>query len=210
MKRLASLMLTLSLAMAGSAASAIDMGSIVKAQVVLGQIDQVVDKYKEVQDLLNAGTVQLDVAEPIGDASGKYLLPFGDEGMLTAWAEKSLEAKAGAEVGAVAGDKAADLLASKVPFGGFMKGAVKSKTKELGAVTAIGGWDFIRETSVMSFNSLFDYSVYLHSEFQGLPGYENALAAAMAIYPELEKSHQKSVDKAYKDAKKKARKAKLL
>lgn len=62
----------------------------------------------------------------------------------------------------------------------------------------------------MSFNSLFDYSVYLHSEFQGLPGYENALAAAMAIYPELEKSHQKSVDKAYKDAAKKARKAKLL
>ena len=58
----------------------------------------------------------------------------------------------------------------------------------------------------MSFNKLQDYSVYLHSQFQGLPGYENALAAAMAIYPELEKSHRSSVDRAYKDARKRARK----
>jgi|MGYP006122707639 hypothetical protein len=56
----------------------------------------------------------------------------------------------------------------------------------------------------MSFNSLQDYSVYLHSEFHGLPGYESALAAAMAIYPRLEKSHRSSVDKAYKNASKQA------
>ena len=56
----------------------------------------------------------------------------------------------------------------------------------------------------MSFNSLQGYSVYLHSEFHGLPGYESALAAAMAIYPRLEKSHRSSVDKAYKNASKQA------
>jgi len=39
-----------------------------------------------------------------------------------------------------------------------------------------------------------------------LPGHESALAAAMAIYPRLEKSHRSSVDKAYKDASKQARK----
>tara|TARA_E500000331_G_scaffold333157_1_gene357102 strand:- start:1064 stop:1417 length:354 start_codon:yes stop_codon:yes gene_type:complete len=97
------------------------------------------------------------------------------------------------------------VLAAKVPFGGFMAGAAKSKAKEVGAVTAIGGWDFIKENSTMSFNSLQDYWVYLHSEFNGLPGYESALAAAMAIYPSLEKSHRRSVDKAYKDARKEAR-----
>lgn len=152
--------------------------------------------------MLDAGTIDLDVADPIEGASGKFVLPFDDSGELTAWAEKSLTAKAGAEVG----EKAAGMLAAKVPFGGFMSGAAKSKAKELGAVTAIGGWDFIKENSTQFFNKLYDYSVYLHSQFHGLPGYENALAASMAIYPQLEKSHRSSVDRAYKDASKKARK----
>ena len=43
-------------------------------------------------------------------------------------------------------------------FGGFIAGAakakVKFKAKEVGAVTAIGGWDFIKENSTMPFNSL--------------------------------------------------------
>jgi len=194
------------LTLAAANANALDMGSVVKAQVVLGQVTQVVEKYQEIQEMLDAGTIELDVADPIEDASGKFLLPFDDYGELTAWAEKSLTAKAGAEIGAKAGEKAAGMLAAKVPFGGLMSGAVKSKAKELGAVTAIGGWDFIKENSTMSFDKLQDYSVYLHSQFHGLPGYESALAAAMAIYPKLEKSHRSSVDKAYKDARKQARK----
>ena len=116
------------------------------------------------------------------DASGKFLLPFNHDGEATAWASKALNAKAGAEIGANAGDKGAGML----------------------AVMAIGGWDFIRESSTQSFNSLYDYSVYLHSEFNGMPGYEEALASAMAIYPDLENSHLKSVDRAYAEAKKEA------
>lgn len=112
---------------------------------------QVVEKY---QEMLDAGTIDLDVAEPIEGASGKFLLPLDESGELTAWAEKSLAAKAGAEIGAKVGEKAAGMLAAKVPFGGFMSGAAKSKAKELGAVTAIGGGDFIKENSTMSFNSL--------------------------------------------------------
>ena len=45
----------------------------------------------------------------------------------------------------------------------------------------------------------------MHSQFDGLPGYEDALASAMAIYPKLERSHKSSVDRAYKEAKKEAR-----
>ncbi|XOV89722.1 MAG: hypothetical protein ACFHX7_07515 [Pseudomonadota bacterium] len=187
-------------------AYAIDMGAVVKAQVVLGQINQVVDKYAEVQQLINAGTIELEVAEPTMGSSGKFMLPFDDAGNLTAWADKALTAQAGAAVGAAAGEKAAGVLAAKVPFGGFLAGAAKDKAKEAGAVTAIGGWDFIRENSTLSFDSLEDYSVYLHSRFNGLPGYEGALAAAMAIYPKLEKSHKASVDRAYRDARKQAKK----
>jgi len=187
---------------------AIDMGSVVKAQIVLGQVSQVVNKYKEVQALLDQGVIELDVEEPIEGNSGKFLLPFDIDGNQTPWAEKALNAKAGAAAGKVVGDKAVGSLVSKVPFGGFLSGAAKSKVKETGAVLAIGGWDYIKESSTLSFDNLQDYSVYMHSEFDGLPGYEEALGAAMAIYPRLEKSHKRSIDKAYKDAKKRAKKLK--
>lgn len=189
-----------------SAAYAVDMGAIVKAQVVLGQIDQVLAKYDEVQALLDSGQIELDVADPIEGSTGKFMLPFDEAGNLTEWADKALNAQAGSAVGGVVGDKAAGAIAAKVPFGGFLAGAAKSKAKETGAVMAIGGWDFIEETTTLSFDKLDDYSVYLHHEFNGLPGYEQALAAAMAVYPKLEKSHERYVDKAYKDAKKRARK----
>jgi hypothetical protein len=35
----------------------------------------VVEKYQEIQEMLDAGTIELDVADPIEDASGKFLLP---------------------------------------------------------------------------------------------------------------------------------------
>lgn len=185
---------------------AIDMASIVKAQVVLGQISLVMDKYSEIQALLDAGTLELEVAEPVYDNTGKFLLPFDEAGYPTVWAERSLNAAAGAQIAEIASDKAVGALAAKVPFGGLVSGFARRKSKELGAVTAIGGWGFIKENSSLSFDSLRDYSVYMHSEFNGLPGYEEALAASMAIYPALERSHDNSVEKAYKKAKREAAK----
>ncbi len=193
------------LLLGASFAGAVNVGSVVQAQMVLAQLVHVAEKYQEIQNMLDAGTIELDVSEPIPDASGKFVLPFDEAGNPTVWAQKSLMAQAGAEVGAIAGEKAVNTLVSKVPFGGFLGGAAKSKSKEMGAVMAIGGWDVIRETSSLSFDNLHEYSVYMHSEFDGLPGYEGALAAAMAIYPKLKKSHKKSVDKAYKDARKQAK-----
>lgn len=196
---------TLTFGLVANVALAVDMGAIVKAQVVLGQVDQVIKKYEEVQGLIDQGTIDLEVEQPLEGSSGKFLLPFDETGTLTPWAEKALTAQAGSAVGNEVGKQAANALASKVPFGGFMAGAAKNKAKETGAVMAIGGWDFIKENSVMSFDDLNDYSVYLHHEFNGLPGYEKALAAAMAVYPKLEKSHDRAVDRAYRDARKRAR-----
>jgi hypothetical protein len=181
-----------------------DMSGIIKVQVLLGQVEQVMAKYEEVQALLVSGDLVLDVAEPRADVEGKFIFPYSDTGLINEWAEKSLNAQAGAEVGGMAGEKAAGALASKVPFGGLAGGLIKGKSKELAAVTAIGGWDYIKETSSISFDSLEDYSLYMHVNFNGGPDYEKALAAAMAIYPELEKSHQRTIDKAMNDARKAA------
>lgn len=182
-----------------------DMGSIIKAQVVLGQVTQVVGKYKEVQAMLDAGTLTLDYEAPIEGNTGNFLLPFDEGGNPTAWADKALNAQVGALAAEKASGAAINAAVAKVPFGGFMAGAAKDKAKGAGAIAAIGGWDFIKESSSLSFDRLDDYSIYLHQEYNGLPGYEQALAAAMAIYPKLEKSYKSYVDKAYQNARKKAR-----
>lgn len=198
--------LLIALVFACSSALAVDMGSIVKAQIVLGQVTQVVDKYKEVQALLDQGVVELDYEEPIQGNTGKFLLPFDEGGNPTEWADKALNAQVGALAAEKASGTAINAAAARVPFGGFLAGAAKDKAKGAGAIAAIGGWNYIKETTSLSFDRLDDYSIYLHSEFNGLPGYEKALAAAMAVYPKLEKSHKRYIDKAYKDARKRARK----
>ena len=184
---------------------AADMNSIAKASMILSTVAGLADKYQDVQEMLNAGTLELDVPEPIEGNEGEFVFPYTESGYLTPWAEKALSAQVGAEVGGRAADSAVSSLASKVPLGGFLAGKAKSKAKETGAVVAIGGWDFIRENTELSFNSLDDLSVYMHSEFNGEADYEQALAAAMAIYPELERGHERAIDKAYKEARRKAR-----
>ena len=191
---------------ASAALYAADMGALVHAQVILGQISQLADKYQDVQDMLAAGTAELEVPEPVDGNSGEFYFPYTQSGYLTPWAEKALSAQIGAEVSGRAADGAINSLASKVPLGGFLAGRAEGKAKETGAVLAIGGWDFIRESTDTSFNSLADMSVYMHSEFNGEADYEQALAAAMALYPELERGHERAIDNAYKDARRKARK----
>lgn len=188
-----------------SSAHAADMGAFIHAQVILGQISQLAAKYNDVQDLLSAGTITLEVPEPAEGNTGKFYFPYNPNGYLTPWAEKAINAQIGAEVGGRAANGAITSLASKVPLGGLFAGKAKDKAKEAGAVVAIGGWDFIRENTDISFNSLSDLSVYMHSEFNGESDYETALAAAMALYPELERGHERAIDKAYKDARKRAK-----
>ena len=192
------------LILASSMAMSADMSGIIKAQVILGQVEQVMAKYEDVQMLLSSGELVLEVEEPRDDVDGKFIFSYSSTGLITEWADKSLNSQAGAEIGTMAGEKGAGALTSKVPFGGLAGGLIKGKSKELAAVTAIGGMDYIKETSSISFDSLEDYSLYMHVNFNGGPDYEKALAAAMAIYPELEKSHQRTIDKAMKDARKAA------
>lgn len=130
------------------------MGSIVRAQIVLGQVNQVVDKYKEVQAMLDSGAISLEYDEPIEGNTGKFLLPFDGGGNPTEWADKALNAQIGALAAEKATDSAINAAVSKVPFGGFMAGAAKNKAKGAGAIAAIGGWGYIKETSSLSFDRL--------------------------------------------------------
>lgn len=206
MKKVTTLGAAVLLAATSMLATAADMEGIIKAQIILGQVTQIMDKYEDVRALLATNEIVLEVADPREDAEGEFVFPYTSYGAITEWAEKSLSAQAGAQAGAMAGEKAAGALASKVPFGGLAAGLVKGKSRELAAVTAIGGWEFIRGSSDLSFDSQDEYSLYLHTQFEGSADYETALAAAMAIYPELEKGHSRAIDAAYKKARRSVKK----
>ncbi len=166
-------------------------GDLVKAQVMIGKVEQFMQKYREL-------TVELEAPEPRWDTDGKYLLPYLSDGEPTEWAQKALSAQAGKMIGEKVGEKAAGALASKVPFGGLASGFLKKKAKESAAVMALGGKDFIKETSDQSFKSIDDYCVFLHVRHSGDPDYQEVLAAAVAVYPDLEGRFPSAIQKAYK------------
>ena len=99
-----------------------------------------------------------------------------------------------------AGEEAGKALVSRVPFGGLLGGAAKSKGKELGAVVAVGGPEFIKSSSDLSFNTLEDYAVYLHVKHANDGEFPKALATAIAIYPPLEKGYPAALKAAFAKA----------
>lgn len=166
-------------------------GDIVRAQILINKVLKVVDQYRQY-------TVVLEAPEPIQGNTGKFLLPYKADGQPTEWANKTLNVAAGKIVGDKAGDAASRAIASKVPFGGLAAGLVKKKTKEVTAVALLGGPEYIKKTSDLSFANLNDYAVYLHVRHSSDPGYKQAIAAAMAVYPELEGSFEGAIQQAYR------------
>lgn len=173
--------------------AAADMADVVKAQVILGKVLEFTAKNQTFSGSIVAPT-------PAAGTKGKYFLPYMAEGQLTEWATKTFSTQVGAALGAKAGEEAGKHLASKVPFGGLASGLMKKKGKEMGAVAAIGGAEFIKKTSTVSFNSLDDLAVYMHVKHGGSGDYAQALAAAMAIYPSLETGYDAAIRSAYQRA----------
>ena len=171
-------------------AFATNMADVVKAQVILGKVLEYTAKY-QVQ------TGSIEAPQPLTNNKGKYFVPYNAEGQITEWATKTLNTQVGAAIGAKVGEEAGKQLAAKVPFGGLASGLMKKKGKEMGAVAAIGGTEFIRKTSALSFNNLDDMAVYMHVKHGSSGDYAQALAAAMAIYPALESSYDGAIRSAY-------------
>jgi len=190
LRLLASSLLALSVSTAAFATSAAD---VVKAQVILNKVIELTSKYQ-----VATGTVTPPT--PLANTKGKFLLPYTADGQLTEWANKTLSTQVGAVVGAKAGEEAGKQLAARVPFGGLASGLIKKKGKEMGAMAAIGGVEFVKKTSTMSFNTLDEYAVYMHVKYSGGSDYTRALAAAMAIYPDLEGRYDDAVKTAYQNA----------
>ncbi len=157
----------------------------------------VVARVIELNKKFAAYDVQLAAPTPAAGVTGKYLLPIDENGALTEWAQKALTAQVGNIVGEQAGAAAGKGLASVVPGGGLASGFLKKKGKEAGATAALGGPDFIKKTSRVSFNSVDQFAVYLHAKAGKSADYTKAVQAAIALYPDLEKSYSASISAAY-------------
>ena len=145
--------------------------------------------------------IDVPVPSPLPDSSGKYVSPYTSTSELTGWAEKALTASAVSAVTGKAADKALGKLGGKLGMvGGLFKNKAKQKSQSAAAAAAVGGWDFVRETSDVSFDRLDDLAVYLHVVHGQDAGFQEALAAAMSVYPSLEKTYQPSIQAAYRAA----------
>ncbi len=177
------------------------VADLAKAQAIIYKINEIVDKYNEM-------TIELEAPKSRDGGAGKFMVPFTDDGQLTDWAGKALEAQAGAAVGEKAGSAVGKALGAKVPFGGLMGASAKKKGKQMGAATAIGGMKFIKETTDRSLDNIDDYIVYLHVAHGSNPDYQKGLASAMALHPEMEGRADFAIKNAYKQAAKNQKKKK--
>ena len=194
MKRIARLLVALTLTLSMPQwARALSPEDVAKAQKILKVVADVAAK-------LQQSSVTLTAPTPLTNQTGAFFLPYNSKGELTGWANKALNAQIGAAVGEKAGEEAGKALVSKVPFGGLLGGAAKSKGKELGAVAAVGGPEFIKSSSDLSFNTLEDYAVYLHVKHANDAEFSKALATAIAIDPPLEKGYPAALKAAYAKA----------
>ncbi len=173
--------------------------SIAEAAAAITLANKLIDKLTE---------VPLTAPEPIADSTGKFVVPYTAAGTPAQWAEKAVAAKTGSMAGGVVADKAMDQVTGKIPLAGLMRGKAKEKAAAEAAAVAAGGWDYIRETSDLSFDNVDDLAVYLHVTHAGGGELAGPLSAAMDVYPSLQKRYNSAIKNAQRDAKRAAKKAK--
>ena len=134
----------------------------------------------------------------IENNSGAYLSPYTSDGVTAEWVNKAINAKmgssAGSAVGAAAGAYAGRKALESVPggslLGSFFGGMAGSKAgKNVGrdaAIQASGGWDYIRETSDLSFRSVNDMARWMTSVHGQKSNFQDVINATLQVYPELQ------------------------
>lgn len=127
---------------------------------------------------------------PIYGNEGQFMSPFTEDNTVTAWVEKGLQAEVASNVGTALGSLAAMSNSDNIMLSVF-GGAVGSIAGREVMLRAIGGWDFIKDNSDLSFNSLEEMAKYMAYENSSHPQYAQVLNATYGIYPELRPVMQK-------------------
>lgn len=111
--------------------------------------------------------------------------------------DKAIRVKAGSTVGQAAGAIAGREVLKQILFVVGILGATVGKAIGRSiAIESIGGMEFIKKTSDLSFNSLQDMSVYLYAKHSKHPHYKAALDATFQVYPDLQQVYISSIRRA--------------
>lgn len=123
---------------------------------------------------------------PRTDSQGEYLSPFTSDEVVAPWVSKGLEASVGAEVGSLVGQKALE----SVPFVGGILGDRAGRTLgRAAAIELVGGMDYMRSTTDMSFDNVSDLIIYTWVYYEDHPSYEEVVSLIGKIYPEYSQSY---------------------
>lgn len=137
---------------------------------------------------------EIAAPEPINGNSGEYMCPYTSDGVVAEWVDKAVNAKMGATVGKHAGAYAGQKALEQVPFiGGLLGQKAGEAVGRKIAIEASGGWDYIKETSDLSFNSVDNLAVYLYAERSDHSHYREVLDATREIYPELKERYHQAI-----------------
>lgn len=129
--------------------------------------------------------------QPILDNSGAYFAPYTQDDTIAEWVDIGLKAAGMKEVGGAVGQEAGRAIGQSAGGGlGGLIGSVagKEKGKQAGrerAVASAGGWEKIKETSDISFNSLEDLAAWLYATKSRRADYQDVMALVRQIFPEL-------------------------
>ena len=133
----------------------------------------------------------------IPDNSGKYMAPYTSDGVVAEWVDKAVKAKMGSAVGGAIGAYAGQQALKNIPFIGGMLGQKmgESMGREI-AIKSAGGWELIKKSSDISFNTVDELSVWMFAKYSSNEHYAEVLAATMEIYPEMKQRYHYAIQNA--------------
>ena len=140
---------------------------------------------------------QMVAPEPIYGNTGKFMSAYTSDDVLAEWVDCAIKAKDASSIGGAAGAFAGQEALKQIPFvGGILGDAVGKKIGLEIAIKAAGGWDHIRQTSDLSFNSPDNLAVYLYVKHSRDEHYQDALNAEFSIYPDFKQEYSDALIKA--------------
>jgi hypothetical protein len=121
--------------------------------------------------------------EPILGSGGQYMSPFTEDDTIAPWVEKGLTVSAAMSAANAAGNLAA---ASQNGTAAIVVGAGATLAARELVLQSVGGWEFIKANSDLSFNTAADLARDLHFRRTRHPQYKDVLTAVYPIYPEVQ------------------------
>ncbi len=141
-----------------------------------------------------AAPTALKAPAPILGNAGKYMSPYTEDGTVAPWVEKGRAASAGAGVGGFLGAQAGAKLAENIPFvGGWIGQSVGESLGRQTALAMVGGEEFIKANSDLSFNSVNDLAVYMYAKNSSHKDYAAVLDLTQKIYPDLKTGYYPAI-----------------